>query len=91
MDGTEGKGGSHRISERMTAILHMLRLSQSHGARGYSGRFPVQTREQPLHRQCRVESIKSEVEHQIQSMLDVFSLLFRLLSADKLNLSGGIV
>jgi hypothetical protein len=45
----------------------------------------------PLHRQCCVESLKSEVEHQIQSMLDVFSLLFRLLSADKLNLSGGIV
>ncbi len=42
-----------------------------------------------VHGQCRVESFKSEVEHQIQSVLDVFSLLFCLLSANKLSLSCG--
>jgi hypothetical protein len=34
-----------------------------------------------------VEPFKSEVEHQIQSVLDVFCLLFGLLSADELKLS----
>jgi flagellar biosynthesis/type III secretory pathway protein FliH len=29
-----------------------------------------------VHGQCRVESFKSEVDHQIQSVLDVFCLLF---------------
>ena len=41
----------------------------------------------PVHGSRRVESAESEVEQQIQSVLDVFSLLFSLLSADKLNLS----
>jgi hypothetical protein len=35
-----------------------------------------------------VESFKSEVEYQIQSVLDVFCLLFCLLSANELNLCG---
>jgi hypothetical protein len=35
-----------------------------------------------------VESVETQIEHQIQSVLDVFSLLFGLLSANELNLSG---
>jgi hypothetical protein len=41
----------------------------------------------PVHGWRRVESSKSEVEHQIRSVLDVFRLLFCLLSADELKLS----
>jgi hypothetical protein len=38
--------------------------------------------------QHRVESLKAEIEEQVEGVLEILSLLFSLLSANQLNLCG---